>query len=174
MSWRDEALPFPRLETDDLILRENTPENADDIVRFMLDEKIYPFWGELLTAGARKRIADKDPIYLFGRETKGKNSGITWGIALKDDDRIIGEIFVNMVENGRMAHIGYRISHLHWGKGLMTQALRAVVAFVFEKTTLKRLYTQVQKGNESSCRVLEKCGFQKEGFVRQGKCFSVY
>lgn len=52
--------------------------------------------------------------------------------------------------------------------------LVAVISFCFEHTELQRLWTNVDVHNISSCKVLEKCGFKREGHIRQGKMVSTY
>ena len=87
---------------------------------------------------------------------------------------MIGEIQVFNIENDRMAKVAYRLSKKHWGMGLTTEALAAVVKFCFENTELQRLWTDVDARNIASCKILEKNGFTKEGFIRQGKMVSTY
>lgn len=63
--------------------------------------------------------------------------------------------------------IGYWLSEYHWGKGIMTEALGAVVEFAFTETELLRLFAGVFENNPSSMRVLEKNGFTRECIHRK-------
>ena len=58
--------------------------------------------------------------------------------------------------------------------GITTEALKEVVKFVFENTEIERLNGRADVRNIASNRVMEKCGFIKEGTVRRGKIVSVY
>ncbi len=66
----------------------------------------------------------------------------------------------------RTAEIGYWLSEAHWGNGLMTEAVRAVTAFGFERLDLLRVDTLVFDRNSASARVLEKAGYVLEGRLR--------
>jgi len=58
--------------------------------------------------------------------------------------------------------IGYWLSERYWGKGIMTEAVGAMVEFAFTRTDLLRLFAGVFENNLSSMRVLEKNGFIRE------------
>jgi len=64
------------------------------------------------------------------------------------------------------------IAERHQKKGYATEALKEVVNFSFSKTELKRLWSDADTRNEASRIVLEKCGFEQEGRIRQGKMVS--
>lgn len=57
------------------------------------------------------------------------------------------------------AEVGYWISESHWGKGIMTAALKEAVEDHFSATDVVRLYAPVFAFNKASARVLEKAGF---------------
>ena len=62
-----------------------------------------------------------------------------------------------------------------WGnKGDATEAIDTMVRFCFDNTELKRIWTDVDVNNIGSCKVLEKCGFTREGTIRQGKMVSTW
>ncbi len=67
---------------------------------------------------------------------------------------------------GHKAEIGYWLAEKHWGKGIMTGAVRIICRFGFEKLGLRRIYAAVFPGNRASARVLEKAGFVFEGRLR--------
>jgi len=73
-----------------------------------------------------------------------------------------------------MGDIAYRINPDLWNMGLATESLKEVVRFVFEQTEIDRLNGGADMRNLASNRVMEKCGFVKEGTVRRGKMVSVY
>ena len=83
-------------------------------------------------------------------------------------------MWVINIENNRMAKVAYRLSKKYWGQGLTTEALKSVIKFCFENTELQRLWTDVHADNTASCKILEKCGFIQEGFIRQGRMSTTY
>jgi RimJ/RimL family protein N-acetyltransferase len=55
----------------------------------------------------------------------------------------------------------------YWGQGIMTEAVKLVTKYAFEKLGLKRVYANVFWGNKQSARVLEKNGFKLEGRLKK-------
>lgn len=67
----------------------------------------------------------------------------------------------------RSAELGYWLGEAHWGRGLMTDVVRAMTAWGFERFDLLRIYAQVFEWNPGSCRVLEKAGYVLEARMRR-------
>lgn len=78
----------------------------------------------------------------------------------------IGIILHNDIERGT-AEIGYWLSEAHWGRGIITTALRAVTGYAFGHFDLQRIYAVPFARNAASARVLEKAGYQYEGTMRR-------
>lgn len=157
----------PTIETSRLTLRTMTAEDVPALSEWMPDKAMYKYWGK--NAGK----ADKDPSLLFANPEKPSKS-FHLGIEEKASEKVIGEIWVYLIENNRMAKVAYRIAESRKNKGYATEALKAVVNFCFENTELQRLWSDVDVRNVSSCRVMEKCGFTREGMIRQGKMVSTW
>jgi RimJ/RimL family protein N-acetyltransferase len=62
----------------------------------------------------------------------------------------------------RSAEIGYWLSELYWGQGIVTDAVSAIVPVAFERYDIVRLQAGIFSPNIASMRVLEKCGFIRE------------
>jgi RimJ/RimL family protein N-acetyltransferase len=80
---------------------------------------------------------------------------------------------------GHKCELGYWIAEPFWGRGLATEAVRAVTGYAFSKLKLVRLMAAAYLSNRRSMRVLKKCGFKKEGFLRKsvlkdGRFYDVY
>jgi ribosomal-protein-alanine N-acetyltransferase len=65
------------------------------------------------------------------------------------------------------AEIGYWLGEPYWGRGICTEALRAVTAHAIEHHGLTRVFAVPFAHNTASQRVLEKAGFQREGHMRR-------
>jgi RimJ/RimL family protein N-acetyltransferase len=65
------------------------------------------------------------------------------------------------------AELGYWLGAPFWGRGIMTEAVRAFVDDSFDRFSLRRIFALPYAHNPASCRVLEKAGFQLEGTMRQ-------
>ena len=87
---------------------------------------------------------------------------------------MIGDLWVYLIENDRMASVAIRLARSSQGKGYGTEALSAMTRFCFERTELQRLWTEVDVRNIPSQRLLEKCGYTKEGLIRQGKMVNTW
>ncbi|MFN7929616.1 MAG: GNAT family N-acetyltransferase [Blastocatellia bacterium] len=67
----------------------------------------------------------------------------------------------------RSAEIGYWLGEGYWGRGIVTEAVRALTDYAFANTDLCRVWANVFAWNPGSMRVLEKAGFAREGVLRQ-------
>lgn len=152
----------PVIETERLYLREMNRNDVPALKKWMPDDSIYTYWGK----GPGR--AEKDPELMFEKKEKPTKS-FHLGIAGKDDDQVIGDIWVYLIVNDRMASVAIRLSKEHQGRGYGTEAMKAMTQFCFEHTELKRLWTEVDVRNTASWRMLEKCGYKREGLIRQGK-----
>lgn len=65
------------------------------------------------------------------------------------------------------AEIGYWVGEEYWGKGIATEALRAMNDLAFSTLKYKKLFAPVLGPNKASMRVLEKCGYSLEGVLKQ-------
>lgn len=92
----------------------------------------------------------------------------TFAFAITIDSKVIGSIGVFRQGNihRQTAEIGYCIAEEYWGKGIMTEAVKQICEYVFEKSDMIRIYAEPFACNTASCRVLEKAGFQYEGTLR--------
>ena len=76
---------------------------------------------------------------------------------------------IKTIKRTIMASVAIRLAPACQGKGYGTEALSEMTRFCFENTQLQRLWTKVDVRNIPSQRMLEKCGYIKEGLIRQGK-----
>jgi RimJ/RimL family protein N-acetyltransferase len=85
------------------------------------------------------------------------------------DGQAVGGIGLVLREDiyHRSAEIGYWLGEAYWGRGVMTEAVRAVCEWAFTNFDLCRIYAGVLEWNPNSARVLEKAGFQFEARLRK-------
>ena len=69
--------------------------------------------------------------------------------------------------HGFKADIGYVLAKPYWGRGLMTEAVRAVVDLAFTDPQIHRVWAVCDIDNTASARVLEKSGMTREGVLRR-------
>lgn len=94
--------------------------------------------------------------------------GNTFAYAITAEDKAIGSIGAFRQSNihSRSAELGYYLAETHWGRGIMTDAIRQLCDTLFQTTDLIRIYAEPFSYNIGSCRALEKAGFQYEGTLK--------
>ena len=105
-----------------------------------------------------------------------------WAIVLKDNgDEPIGDIaVVDRKEAVSMVHVGYCIGKAWWHRGIASEALKAVMDFLFDVVDVKRIEARHNPRNPHSGKVMKKCGMKYEGTLRssywnnQGICDACY
>lgn len=92
----------------------------------------------------------------------------TFAFAITLDGKVIGSIGIFRQGNihRQTAELGYYIAEEYWGRGIMTEAVKQICRYVFDKSDIIRIYAEPFAYNTASCRVLEKAGFQYEGTLR--------
>ena len=112
------------------------------------------------------RLTLRDKLDRQDRETLLKLTDLA--IELRETGRVVGTIgFVWIDDEHNCAEIGYSLAQEYWGRGLMTEALRAMLEFAFVRLHLNRVEAMFDVRNRASGRVMEKCGMRREGLLRQ-------
>lgn len=167
MALADYIHKKPSIITERLTIRPLIPSDIPALKEWMPDNSLYRYWGK------KPGKTDKCPELLFEKAEKPSKT-FHLGIALNKENKAIGDLWVYLIENDRMGSLAIRISRSYHGKGYGTEALSAIVKFCFENTELKRLQATADIRNAASCRILEKCGFVREGLIRQGKMVNTW
>ena len=155
-----------RIETCRLILRRFTDGDAEDMFNnWASDPKVTQFltWPAHPNVEVTRRIvADWVSHYEDG-------STFNWAVEWKETGRVIGGIaVVRLEETIDEAEIGYCLSRSFWGRGIMPEALRAVMDYLFDTAGINRITASHDIRNPKSGRAMEKAGMRKEGIRRQG------
>lgn len=167
------------LETDRLILRKTKDSDAELMFKnWANDERITRFltWQPYESA---QQLRDSYHKYLM--ENQDKPDFYDWKIELKEISEPIGAIgVVRLNEDIEEAMIGYCLGYNWWHKGIMTEAFKAVIRFLFEEVGVNRIASCHDPRNPHSGDVMKKCGLQYEGTLRlsgrncQGICDEVF
>jgi len=89
-----------------------------------------------------------------------------YGIALRSDGTLIGDLGVNLDANGMQAEIGYTIAADRQGNGYATEAVRRILDHLFIEQRLHRVAAECDARNLASARLLKRVGFIEEGCRR--------
>jgi ribosomal-protein-alanine N-acetyltransferase len=156
---------FPRMETDRLILREHTLNDAEAWFKLRHNPDVMRYIDRDSPKDTTE-VEDYINSLISGFE-QGDSMG--WAIALKDNPaQMIGNIvFWRMDFPNYRAEIGYLLDPAHWRKGVLSEALTAIIAFAFEEMKLHSIEANINPENEASKRLLLKHGFVKEAYFRE-------
>jgi [ribosomal protein S5]-alanine N-acetyltransferase len=155
---------FPIIESKRLILRQLTPEDAPDFFACQSDPEVFRYSGRSKEPSLES--ATHTLNILFKRHQE--RTMLSWAIVLKENQCFIGRFQIEewSDENHRAA-VGYLLGKQYWGKGYATEALSAVIAYLYEQTTVNRIDAFTWSENIASARVMEKAGMRFEGLARQ-------
>jgi RimJ/RimL family protein N-acetyltransferase len=70
-------------------------------------------------------------------------------------------------QKSERAELGYVLGRAHWGKGMMREALQAVIDHAFGPMRVRRLEAHIDPRNEASRRIAQRLGFTREGLLRE-------
>ena len=101
------------------------------------------------------------------------NQEFASGVALplflhsRDKDTLLGGLTIGHIRRGaaQSCMIGYWMGERHAGKGHMSEAIGLAVHHIFERLNLHRIEAACIPENDRSIRLLEKAGFQREGYM---------
>jgi len=153
------------LTTERLILRPFTLEDAPAMYRnWASDPEVtrYLTWPVHASEDVSRAILSEwIPQY-------AKPDRYEWAIVLKELGEPIGSMGVVKVDEAIQAgHMGYCIGKRWWRQGITSEALAAVIRFLFEDVGVNRVEARHDPRNPNSGRVMAHCGMQKEGTMRQ-------
>ncbi len=166
-----------RIETDRLILRRFRIEDAEDMFNnWASDPEVTTY----LTWPAHESV-DVTKMLLTDWISKYEDGFyFNWVMEDKECGKAIGNIsVVKLKESVEEAAIGYCMSRSYWGRGLMPEALKAVMDFLFDVVEVNRVVACHDVNNPKSGRVMDKAGMKLEGTLRaagknnQGICDEV-
>jgi [ribosomal protein S5]-alanine N-acetyltransferase len=158
---------LPELETERLLLCRMRLDDAEAMFAYASDPEVTCY----VTWDTHCSIEDSRNFLRFATEGYERGDFGGWGVVLKDDGAFVGTCGVDAgyaPEHAR-AELGYVLSREHWGRGLMPEAVRAVIAFGFESMGLNRIQARCIAENIASTRVMEKAGMTYEGTLRESE-----
>lgn len=151
---------FHNLETERLFLRSVSYEDVEFLAEHFTNEDVNR---HLYDEQALKDFADAEGLVEFFSQPEPRTYH-RWILVRKCDGAKIGTCGVHCWQVGKgISEIGYDLSPKFWGRGYMTEALRAVIAFAAEEMVLIRLDAHIYPENEKSVRIARKLGFRFMG-----------
>ena len=147
------------IETDRLLLRTFTEEDADLIYELNLDPEVTRYTHDPMTdiEQAKKVLIEvilpQYALYNHGR----------WAVHLKPGLEFLGWSGLKYIPDRVEIDLGYRYMKRFWGKGYATEAAYACLQHGFQRLNMQRIVGRALPGNAGSIKVLENCGMQYVG-----------
>ena len=159
-----DAIPFPTLETQRLVLRRLTPRDAEGILSLYSQDEVVRFIAleALQTTQQAAALIDR-----YDRLV-ANSSGIRWGIFTREDGRLIGTCGYHDWDQRRcLAEISFELLPGFHDQEDLQAALQAVLAYGFEQMSLRRVESLVDLADTHTQNMLSSLGFHMEGILRE-------
>lgn len=150
------------LETERLMFRDWQASDLEPFHAICSDPSVMQFVGDG-TPWSRERT---EQFIVSAREMSRTLGFCRWPVIDKASSAVIG--FCGFVPASDSAEIGWRLAKESWGRGLATEAARAVLKHGFESLRFQRIIATVQAPNRASIRVVEKLGMKAESTFQRG------
>lgn len=162
----------PILTTERLAFRPFTPDDFDLMARLHRDPQVGRYFG-----GAWSDEKVREAIAEFAAE-QAERGHSKW-LAFTHDGEFVGRAGVSYWEHTGELELGYALLPAFWGRGLATEAARAVAAYAFRVTDVDHLIGFTHLENTASQRVLERIGMARQpdahvGAGQPGELSAVY
>lgn len=155
---------LPTLMSERLALRCLEPGDAQALFQIFSDREVMQYWSSAPWTDQAEGVELVKNV----RRCFAERSLFQWGVVRLSDDSLIGTCTLSRVDpQNRRAEIGFALRRDLWGRGYMSEATRAMLQFAFQKLELHRVEADVDPRNNASIRLLERLGFQREGYLRE-------
>jgi RimJ/RimL family protein N-acetyltransferase len=151
-----------RLAGSRVVLRDFTPDDVDDAVSIVGDDRVTRW----LSFDSRDRAATARMLAAAMVAAQADpRTEYYLAITRTNDDQVIG--FARLALGGvRAAKLGFAINADHWGRGYATDAARTIIGYGFTRLDLHRITAAIGPDNEASQAVVKNLGFRYEGRLR--------
>lgn len=166
------------LHTQRLLLRNFANSDLEPFLAYRNDPEVAKFQGWDFPYPREKAAAFIENMKDMHAPKMGQ--WIQLAIELKETGELIGDVAYRVKNNdARQAAIGYSLASTYWRKGYATEALTALLDYLFEDVDMHRVAADCDVENTSSWKTLEKLGFRREAhfvesFFVNGKYTSEY
>jgi RimJ/RimL family protein N-acetyltransferase len=154
--------PPEQMKTERLILRKPRMDDAPTVfTAYAQDPEVTRY----MTWRPHKNVEETYSIVKLMLKLWKEGSAFSYAITLKDASSVIGMIALH--PDGFKIGLGYVLARACWGKGYMTEAVRAVAGWALRQPDVYRMFAVCDVENSASARVMEKAGMTREGILRR-------
>lgn len=158
------ARPFTPIRTERLVIRALRLDDAQALAERRSDAKVAEFQSWTVPFSLERARSIVESVVAMD----GPTAGEWWMVLITDADTgdTFGDVAIHVGAEGRSAEVGYTLAAEHWGRGYLTEAMEAVVEYLFGGLGFVRVSATLHPDNVASARALERCGFVYEGRTR--------
>jgi ribosomal-protein-alanine N-acetyltransferase len=150
------------IETESLRLRKPVLHDAEAIFRqYAQDPEVTKY----LTWHPNRSVAETREFVRLCIAAWDAKKSFQWAIIQKKRDQLIGMIGLRI--DGHKWELGYVLARRYWGRGYMTEAVKALVNWGLKQPEVYRIWAVCDVENPASARVMEKAGMKREGILRR-------
>ena len=155
---------IPELYTDRLYLRGMLVADTADMFDYARDPEVSRF----LTWDPHPNTKFTKAYLTCAGQQYRTGDFFDWAVVHRESGRMIGTCgFTTFHYESNVGEIGYVLHPAYRGRGLATEAVRAVMTFGFEELNLHRIEARFMEGNHASRRLMERVGMTFEGYARE-------
>jgi [ribosomal protein S5]-alanine N-acetyltransferase len=162
----------PTIRAERVLLRAPTLADFPQWAKLRDDSRSFLApWEPVWPADDLTRLAYRRRIRRYQREIRN-GTGYPMFIFSPDGETLLGGLTLSQIQRGvaQSTVLGYWMGLPFAGKGLMGAAVRSIVGFAFDTLQLHRIEAACLPHNVASIRLLERVGFQREGYARRFLC----
>lgn len=149
----------PTLNGERLILRQLVVEDAPCLFSVLSDDDVMRFW----SSGPHADLNETKAYIAWNADTTVGH--LCWAIT-RDGVTALGWV-VLLPRRAHCYELGYILGRQHWRHGYVYEAACLVLDYAFKERAARRVMADTDPENASSIRLLEKLGFQREGYLRE-------
>lgn len=162
------STPLPILETERLLLRDISDEDATEVLALRSNPEVMRFIPRPLLTNLDDALKHIRMMHHAAARFEGSNFAVT----LKPDNTMIGIVgYYRLQPENFRSEIGYIIDPKHHGKGIMRELMPALLHFGFDAFDLHSIEAVIDPGNTASEKLLQHLNFVKEAHFRENICF---
>ena len=146
----------PVIETERLILRPHTVEDAEAVFEWTSDERVAEFMNY-------NRHESVNTSLEWLKSLDALENEYTWGIVRRQDGKLIGSCSIRRRPDGVFWSFGYNLRFDCWNMDYATEAAKRMIEFIISQGA-KHIIGECAVENIASARVMEKCGLAFTGY----------
>ena len=155
-------MEIPVLETERLILRPLTVDDAEAVYEWVSDERVTKYM-------PYQTYTSTDDVRKWLMNLQSENETNNFGFVFKENNLLIGSGDIGYSNEKSSWDFGYNIRYDYWNRGLATEATKCMMKFAYDNFGARDFSANHAVDNPSSGRVMEKLGLMFQHFGEYSK-----